>query len=102
MDFRAIQIISQAAATLLEEMSWGTYGSQDQHTPVVTTEEDCHKLDLLMDMMGTLTRLMDTRVAYVTSEGKVIREWIETILEIGQRYRKELELLKNIEQNRDE
>jgi hypothetical protein len=50
-----------------------------------------------MDVMGTLTRMMDTRIPYVTTEGKVIREWIETILEIGGRYKRELETLEALE-----
>jgi hypothetical protein len=97
MDFRAIQVLGMAVKTLIDEIPWDTYGSQQLHIPVITTEEECHNLDLLMDVMGTLTRMMDTRIAYVTSEGKVIREWIEAILEIGDRYRRELEILKRIE-----
>lgn len=97
MDFRAIHILSMTVRTLAREIAWDTYGGQDLHTPVITTEEECRNLDLLVDVMGTLTRMMDTRIAYVTSEGKVIREWIEAILEIGDRYRRELDILQRIE-----
>jgi hypothetical protein len=97
MDFRAIQILSMAVSTLMDEIPWATYGAQQLHAPMITTEKDCYNLDLLMDMMGTLTRMMDTRIAYVTAEGKVMREWIEAILEIGERYRSELQLLKRLE-----
>ena len=97
MNFRAIHVLCMTVRTLIREIPWDTYGSQQIHTPVITTEEECHNLDLLMDVMGTLTRMMDTRVAYVTSEGKVIREWIEAILEISDRYRRELDVLKRIE-----
>jgi hypothetical protein len=86
-----------AVTTLMEEMAWGAYGSQGLHSPLVREEQDCRRLDLLMDIMGTLTRMMDTRIAYVTTEGKVIREWVETILEIGARYGKELEALEKLE-----
>lgn len=99
MDFRAIQVLCMTVSTLLDEMEWNTYGSPDLHTPVVETSEDCHRLDLLLDVMGTLTRMMDTRIAIVTSEGKVIREWIERVLEVGSRYRRELEALERIEKN---
>ena len=97
MNFKAIQVICMAVSTLIEEMSWDTYGSQGLHSPLVTDEHDCRRLDLLMDIMGTLTRMMDTRIAYATTEGKVIREWVETILEIGARYKKELEALEQLE-----
>jgi hypothetical protein len=97
MNFRAIHVISMAVSTLLDEITWAPYGSPELHTPVIGTSDDCRRLDLLLDMMGTLTRMMDTRVTYVTSDGKVMREWIETILEIGTRYRKELELLERLE-----
>lgn len=97
MDFRAIQVLCMTVSTLLDDLEWNTYGSPDLHTPVITTEEDCHRLELLLDVMGTLTRMMDTRIAFVTTEGKVIREWIERILEIGSRYRRELEALERIE-----
>jgi hypothetical protein len=97
MDFKAIQVICMAVSTLIEEMSWGAYGSQGLHSPLVRDEQDCRRLDLLMDIMGTLTRMMDARIAYATTEGKVIREWIETILEIGTRYKKELEALEQLE-----
>ncbi len=94
MDFRAIQILSLAVSTVMEEMVWDAYGEQGLHTPTIRIQDDCHKLDILMDIMGTLTRMMDTQIAYVTTEGKVIREWIETILEIGGRYKRELEVLE--------
>jgi len=97
MDFRAIQVLSLAVSTLIEEMTWNIYGDQGLHTPAIQVEDDCHKLDMLMDVMGSLTRIMDTRIAYVTTEGKVIREWIETILEIGGRYKRELEILEALE-----
>ncbi len=97
MNFRAIQVICMAVSTLIEEMAWDAYGSQGLHSPLVGDEQDCRRLDLLMDIMGTLTRMMDSRIAYVTSEGKVIREWIETILEIGRRYKEELEALERLE-----
>jgi len=97
MDFKAIQVISMAVSGLIEEMAWDAYGSQGLHSPLVREEQDCRRLDLLMDIMGTLTRMMDTRIAYVTTEGKVIREWIETILEIGTRYGKELKALEKLE-----
>jgi hypothetical protein len=97
MNFKAIQILSMAVSTMVEEMTWASYGKQELHTPVVTDEKDCHRLDLLMDMMGTLTRMMDTRINYVTTEGKVIREWIESILELGRRYQRELEILERLE-----
>ncbi len=97
MDFRAIHILCMTVRTLVREIPWDTYGGQELHTPVITTENECHNLDLLMDVMGTLTRMMDTRIAYVTSEGKVIREWIEAILEVSDRYRRELDILKRVE-----
>ena len=97
MDFRAIQVLCMTVSTLMEEIPWGAYGSEQLHTPVLTDEKDCYHLDMLLDVMGTLTRMMDTRIAFVTSEGKVIREWIEAILEIGERYRRELLVLKQLE-----
>ena len=97
MDFKAIQIVCMAVSTLLDEMTWAAYGTQEFHTPVLVEETDCRKLDLLIDMMGTLTRMMDTRLNFVTTEGKVIREWIETILEIGGRYLRELQTLDKLE-----
>jgi hypothetical protein len=54
---------------------------------------------MLLDMMGTLTRQLDTQIAYVTSEGKVIREWIEKILEISRRYQRELDLIETLKEN---
>jgi hypothetical protein len=97
MNFKVIQVICMAVSTLVEEMTWDTYGSQGLHSPLIRDEADCRHLDLLMDIMGTLTRMMDTRIAYVTTEGRVIREWIEAILELGARYKKELEILERLE-----
>jgi hypothetical protein len=97
MDFRAIQVLCLAISTVMDEIAWNEYGEQGLHTPAIQVEDDCHKLDVLMDIMGTLTRLMDTRIPYVTTEGKVIREWIETILDIGGRYKRELETLEALE-----
>jgi hypothetical protein len=93
MDFMAIRVLSMAVSTLLEEMSWEDYGSPDLHTPVVSTSYECERFDMLLDMMGTLTRQLDTKIAYLTTEGKVIREWIEKILEISRRYQRELDLI---------
>jgi hypothetical protein len=86
-----------AVSTLVEEIKWAPYGPQKLHTPIIKVQKDCDDLEKLMDMMGTLTRMMDTRINYVTTEGKVIREWIETILQIGQRYLKELQTLEHLE-----
>ena len=97
MDFKAVQVVSMAVSTLLEEITWAEYGSPDMHTPIVRTDDDRYRLDLLEDMMGTLVRKMDTRIAYVTSDGKVVREWVETVLEVGNRYKKELEVLQRLE-----
>jgi hypothetical protein len=97
MDFRAIQVISMAVSTLVGQMKWAPYGPQKLHIPVIKVQKDCDDLDVLMDMMGTLTRMMDTRINYVTAEGKVIREWVETILLLGQRYLKELQTLEQLE-----
>jgi tRNA C32,U32 (ribose-2'-O)-methylase TrmJ len=97
MDFRAIQVLSQAVSTLMDEIKWDKYGPQELHTPVVTDEKDCHNLDLLLDIMGSLTRMMDTRITFVTTEGKVVKEWIQSILEIAGRYRRELEILESFE-----
>ncbi len=94
MDFRAIHVVCKAVVTLMDEMAWGAYGPHGLHTPVIQDEKDCQRLELLLDIMGTLARLLDTRIAFVTSEGKVIREWIETIVEIGARYQKELAALQ--------
>jgi len=96
MNFKAVQILCMAVSTLLEEISWDDYGCEGLHTPLVQVENDCHKLHMLMDIMGTLCRIMDTRIAYVNTEGKIIKEWIETILEIGRRYRRELEVLETV------
>ena len=97
MDFRAIQVVCMAVCTLMDEMTWDSYGPHGFHTPVVLDDKDCYRLDLLVDMVGTLTRMIDTRIAFVTNEGKVIREWIETIVEIGARYWKELAALEEAE-----
>ncbi len=97
MDFKAIHVLSRAVSTLMDELKWDTYGSEGLHTPIIASDEDCRNLDILLDMMGTLSRMMDTRINYVTSEGKVVREWIETILEIGERYKRELETIQNLE-----
>ena len=97
MDFKAIYVVSRAVSTLMDELEWDTYGSEELHTPIIASDEDCRNLDILLDMMGTLGRMMDTRINYVTSEGKVVREWIETILEIGERYKRELEAVQNSE-----
>jgi hypothetical protein len=86
-----------AVSTLLDEIEWGAYGSPDIHTPIIRSEADCEKLDMLMDIMGALSRQMDTKIAYVTTDGKVVREWIERILEIGGRYRRELAALEKME-----
>lgn len=86
-----------AVSTLMDEMTWAPYGAQELHTPVICEQQDCDSLDTLLDMMGTLTRMMDTRINYVTTEGKVIREWIESILRIGGRYQRELEILEQME-----
>ncbi len=99
MDFRAVQVMCMAVSTLLQEIEWNSYGTPELHTPNVRTQEDCHKLDLLTDIMGTLARALDTRLNYVTTEGKIIREWIEKILELGSRYRKELLLLQQMEKD---
>ena len=97
MDFRGIQVVCMAVSTLIDEIPWDVYGAQQLHTPVLGDEKDCRNLDLLMDIMGTLTRMLDTRIAFVTTDGKVVREWIEAILEIGARYLRELEALKQME-----
>jgi hypothetical protein len=97
MDLRAVQVLCMAVSTILAEMAWDPYGPEALHAPRIRTAEDCHRLDLLMDMMGTLTRFMDTRLTFVTTEGKVIREWIERILELGGRYRRELLILEEWE-----
>ncbi len=97
MNFRAMRVISMAIITILPEIPWAPYGPQRLNTPVIQNEEDCRKLDLLLDMMGTLTRMMDTRINYVTTEGKVVREWIDLILELGSRYQRELTILESLE-----
>ncbi len=98
MDFKAVQVLCMTVSTLMDEMEWAAYGSPDQHTPVIQTHEDYHKLDMLMDILGTLTRMMDTRAPFVTSEGKLIREWVQTIIEMGNRYRRELENLDRLKE----
>jgi hypothetical protein len=97
MDFRAIYVISRAVSKLMSELTWDVYGDEEMHIPVVRTQKDCRNLDLLSEMMGTLTRMMDTRIKYITQEGKIVREWIESVLEIGERYRRELELVEQWE-----
>jgi uncharacterized protein YegL len=97
MDFKAIYVLSRAVSMLMDELKWDTYGSEDLHTPIIANDNDCRKLDILLDVIGTLSRMMDTRINYLTSEGKVVREWIETILEIGERYKRELETIQNLE-----
>jgi hypothetical protein len=97
MNFRAIQVVCMAVSTLIDEVPWDVYGAQQLHTPVLRDEKDCRNLDLLMDIMGTLTRMLDTRIAFVTTDGKVVREWIEAVLEIGARYLRELDALKRME-----
>lgn len=98
MDFRSVQVICMAVSTLIEEILWDVYGSQQLHTPILRDETDGHNLELLMDIMGTLTRMLDTRIAFVTTDGKIVREWIESILEIGARYQRELRALQQIEE----
>ena len=98
MDFRTVQVICMAVSTLIDEIPWDVYGSQQLHTPILRDEADCHNLELLSDIMGTLTRMLDTRIAFVTTDGKIVREWIETVLEIGSRYRRELEALQRMEE----
>ena len=98
MDFKAIQVLCMAVSTLMDEITWAPYGSKEMHTPLVNSQEDCHRLDLLTDIMGSLTRMMDSRINYLTTEGKVVREWIESILDIGGRYRRELEVLERLEE----
>lgn len=97
MDFRAINIVAMAVSRIMDEMEWAEYGPQKLHTPVINAPDDCNKLDTLIDMMGALSRMMDTRINYVTTEGKVIREWIENILEICDRYKRELEMIEELE-----
>lgn len=98
MDFRSVQVLCMAVSTLIEEIPWDVYGSQQLHTPILRDETDCHNLELLMDIMGTLTRMLDTRIAFVTTDGKIVREWIESILEIGSRYQRELHALQQMEE----
>ncbi len=98
MDFKAVLVICMTVSTLMDEMNWAPYGSPDMHTPVIRNQDDYHKLDVLIDILGTLTRMMDTRVPFVTSEGKLIREWVQTILEVGNRYRRELEALERLQE----
>jgi hypothetical protein len=86
-----------AVGTLMDEMTWMVYGSQELHTPLIRVQQDADDQEMLLDMLGTLTRMLDTRINYVTNEGKIIREWVETILKIGARYRRELEILESLE-----
>ena len=97
MNFKAIQVLCMAIATIVEEIHWAPYGPHGIHTPMIQSDQDCHDLDLLLDMMGTLTRMMDTRINYCTTEGKVVREWILSILELGARYKHELDILEGLE-----
>jgi hypothetical protein len=97
MDFRAINVVAMAVSALVNEISWSQYGEQGFHTPLVSDESDCRKLDMLLDMLGTLTRMLDTRMNYVTTEGKVVREWVEVILQLGDRYQRELKILEGME-----
>src|SRR5512139_2147119 len=99
MDFRAVAVLSRAVSAMMDEMEWDSYGPQALHTPVIRNDQDYRNLDILLDMMGTLARMMDTRINYITTEGKVIREWIHTVLEIGQRYNRELEALEKVEKS---
>ncbi|MBI5250708.1 MAG: hypothetical protein HY912_14555, partial [Desulfomonile tiedjei] len=41
-------------------------------------------------------------ITYVTTEGKVIKEWIQSIIEIGSRYKRELEILESLEKRVNE
>ncbi len=91
MDFKAIEVICATVSTLMEEMEWVDYGDPGMHTPLIQSHDDYHKLDMLIDFLGTLTRSMDCRVPFVTSEGKIIREWIQTVLEMGTRYKRAME-----------
>lgn len=89
--------MSMTVARLMDEIEWAPYGSPDQHSPIVKTPEDANKLDMLLDVLGSLTRMMDTRLNYLTTDGKLIREWVESILELSTRYRRELEILQEEE-----
>ncbi|HTY23212.1 MAG TPA: hypothetical protein VMC85_08785 [Desulfomonilaceae bacterium] len=97
MDFKAISVLSSAVSTLMGEMDWDAYSDEDLHTPIIRSDSDCRKLEVLLDILGTLSRIMDTRINYMTTEGKLVREWVETILEIGDRYKRELDILTNPE-----
>ena len=97
MNFKAIQVVSMAVSTMLEDIQWIQCGDEKSHIPLIEESEDVRKLELLLDVLETLTRLMDTRIAYLNTDGQLIREWVEKILEIGTRYQKELEILNNLE-----
>ena len=97
MNFQAIQVVSMAVSSMLEEMRWITCGDEHSHTPLIEDPEDARKLELLLDVLETLTRLMDTKIAYLNTDGQLIREWVEKILEIGTRYQRQLEILNNLE-----
>jgi len=94
MDFKAVLVLRMTVTSLMDELSWDPYGPDGLHTPVLRCDNDCRKLDLLTDVMGSLSRIMDTHISYVTTEGKMIKEWIERILEIGERYERELRILE--------
>lgn len=98
MDFRATQVVSMAVSTMLDELSWMPCGDERSHTPIMETPDDVRKLELLLDMLDTLSRLMDTRIPHSNSDGKLIREWVEKIIEINFRYQRELELLAGLEE----
>ena len=86
-----------AVSTMLEDIQWIQCGDEKSHTPLIEKPKDVRKLELLLDVLETLTRLMDTRIAYLNTDGQLIREWVEKILEIGTRYQRELEILNSLE-----
>ncbi len=95
-----MQVVSMTVSGMLNELRWMPCESPDCHTPLIETPEDVRKLELLMDVLDTLTRIMDTRIAYLNTDGKLIREWVEKILEIGDRYGRELQVLDKLEKDR--
>lgn len=97
MNFKAIQVVSMAVSNMLEEMQWLPCGDENSHSPLIEDPEDARKLELLLDVLETLTRLMDTKIAYLNTDGQLIREWVEKILEIGTRYQQQLEILNSLE-----
>ena len=97
MDFRAIQVISMAVSNMLDELKWMQCGDERSHTPIMETREDVRTLELLLDMLDTLSRLMDTRIPHSNSDGQLIREWVEKIIEINFRYQRQLEMLAKLE-----